>query len=341
MEIVGSYYLVKLLLLLSDNRLSALLFCSTATTLAEQSRDDDREEDEKRRRSGGRTVRVMKKKLDEAYWENEKVRLDYRPVHMNTLDDEMETIPPKARVPEHLHISSELEDTRFIAKEGQSGYEPSDTETEWQETPRHERERKNLSLGAEGPEALNIRNKSPVSLALHQRHASRFELESSSSPPRRRHHRKSPYKPIRPEPDGDDDPIQRNISPLPKPDHGRHLSPYKSDSVGLGVKRSVTALRQRGREKEQHNNFDKTHGRSPSIAEINEMVAEAKFLKDPRGNTNTDTNNIDIASTESILPEEPLKVTVDDDGLRRWLDGRLKELVFIEVAEKAMEEIRV
>ncbi|KAF7812158.1 succinate dehydrogenase [ubiquinone] flavoprotein subunit 1, mitochondrial [Senna tora] len=32
------------------------------------------------------------------YWENEKVRLDYRPVHMNTLDDEMETIPPKARV---------------------------------------------------------------------------------------------------------------------------------------------------------------------------------------------------------------------------------------------------
>eukprot|EP00897_Mesotaenium_endlicherianum_P001541 jgi/Mesen1/1414/ME001303S00466 len=32
------------------------------------------------------------------YWENGKVRLDYRPVHMNTLDDEMDTIPPKARV---------------------------------------------------------------------------------------------------------------------------------------------------------------------------------------------------------------------------------------------------
>ncbi|KAG5241264.1 succinate dehydrogenase [Salix suchowensis] len=32
------------------------------------------------------------------YWENEKVRLDYRPVHMNTLDDEVETFPPKARV---------------------------------------------------------------------------------------------------------------------------------------------------------------------------------------------------------------------------------------------------
>jgi succinate dehydrogenase (ubiquinone) flavoprotein subunit len=32
------------------------------------------------------------------YWEDEKVRLDYRPVHMNTLDDEVETFPPKARV---------------------------------------------------------------------------------------------------------------------------------------------------------------------------------------------------------------------------------------------------
>ncbi|KAF5958275.1 hypothetical protein HYC85_005500 [Camellia sinensis] len=30
------------------------------------------------------------------YWENEKVRLDYRPVHMNTLDDEVESFPPKA-----------------------------------------------------------------------------------------------------------------------------------------------------------------------------------------------------------------------------------------------------
>uniref|UniRef100_A0A803KYD5 Succinate dehydrogenase [ubiquinone] flavoprotein subunit, mitochondrial n=1 Tax=Chenopodium quinoa TaxID=63459 RepID=A0A803KYD5_CHEQI len=32
------------------------------------------------------------------YWENEKVRLDYRPVHMNTLDNEVESFPPKARV---------------------------------------------------------------------------------------------------------------------------------------------------------------------------------------------------------------------------------------------------
>ncbi|KAI5059059.1 hypothetical protein GOP47_0025378 [Adiantum capillus-veneris] len=32
------------------------------------------------------------------YWENGKVQLDYRPVHMNTLDDEVQSFPPKARV---------------------------------------------------------------------------------------------------------------------------------------------------------------------------------------------------------------------------------------------------
>ncbi|CAI5961654.1 unnamed protein product, partial [Closterium sp. NIES-65] len=32
------------------------------------------------------------------YWDNGKVKLDYRPVHMNTLDDQVQTFPPKARV---------------------------------------------------------------------------------------------------------------------------------------------------------------------------------------------------------------------------------------------------
>lgn len=33
-----------------------------------------------------------------SYWEHGKIRLAYRPVHMNTLDDEIESFPPKARV---------------------------------------------------------------------------------------------------------------------------------------------------------------------------------------------------------------------------------------------------
>jgi hypothetical protein len=32
------------------------------------------------------------------FWDKSRVKLDYRPVHMNTLDDEVEPFPPKARV---------------------------------------------------------------------------------------------------------------------------------------------------------------------------------------------------------------------------------------------------
>ncbi|KAL8250858.1 hypothetical protein R6Q59_034551 [Mikania micrantha] len=61
---------------------------------------------EARKESRGAHAREDFSKRDDAnwmkhtlgYWENEKVRLDYRPVHMNTLDDEVETFPPKARV---------------------------------------------------------------------------------------------------------------------------------------------------------------------------------------------------------------------------------------------------
>ncbi|GAA0146526.1 hypothetical protein LIER_06458 [Lithospermum erythrorhizon] len=46
---------------------------------------------------------TLKKRDDEkwmkhilGFWENEEVRLEYRSVQMNTLDDEVETFPPKA-----------------------------------------------------------------------------------------------------------------------------------------------------------------------------------------------------------------------------------------------------
>ncbi|GFY80388.1 succinate dehydrogenase 1-1 [Actinidia rufa] len=39
------------------------------------------------------------------YWENDKVRLDYRPVHMNTLDDEIESFPTQStRILMYLHV---------------------------------------------------------------------------------------------------------------------------------------------------------------------------------------------------------------------------------------------
>ncbi|CAA7387869.1 unnamed protein product [Spirodela intermedia] len=61
---------------------------------------------EARKESRGAHAREDFTKRDDAewmkhslgYWEEEKVRLAYRPVHMNTLDEEIESFPPKARV---------------------------------------------------------------------------------------------------------------------------------------------------------------------------------------------------------------------------------------------------
>ncbi|KAL5099468.1 hypothetical protein RYX36_003795 [Vicia faba] len=132
----------------------------------------------------------------------------------------------------------------FSTKKGRSGYEPSDTETEWQDTPRHERGRKNTNLSPEETKAMSQSNKSPM--ILHKRHPSKFEFEVLSSPsitgsvlnqPRRRHLSKSPYKIRIARDDGNDDDdaslsymsginSSRNFSPLPRPDFGRTVSPY-------------------------------------------------------------------------------------------------------------------
>ncbi|WVZ09491.1 hypothetical protein V8G54_014021 [Vigna mungo] len=190
-------------------------------------------------------------------------------------------------------------------KKGRSGYEPSDTETEWQEIPRHERERRNFTLQ---------RNKSPMT--LHRRHPSRVEHEISSasttSAPRRRHNSKSPYK-LRVAEDvaASSSPLtgldtRRNISPLPRPDLGRTVSPFREQRTEKPhYKRSVTAPRLRIQES--------THGgiindtvlqqrevspfKAPSAGKINEMIAQVKLSNDPR----SDYSSV-LESTDSFQP---------------------------------------
>ncbi|TKY70413.1 Replication factor C subunit 3 [Spatholobus suberectus] len=194
-------------------------------------------------------------------------------------------------------------------KKGRSGYEPSDTETEWQEIPRHERERRNFTLRPEETKALTLRNKNPM--ALHRRN---HEV-STASVPRRRHHSKSPYK-LRVE--GDDaassSPItglntRRNISPLLRPDLGRTVSPF-SGKVGSGLlevtekphlRRAVTAPRLRVQES-SHGGRNKDavptqREASPSVGEINEMIAQVKLSKNPT----SDYSSV-LESTDSIQP---------------------------------------
>ncbi|XP_054823952.1 uncharacterized protein LOC129321962 [Prosopis cineraria] len=186
--------------------------------------------------------------------------------------------------------------SRFSTKDGRSGYEPSDTETEWQQVPRHERGRKNLTLGPEQAKVLNLRNKIPM--ALHRRHPSKFEHEMSSlatasvaSSARRRHQSRSPYRPFRA--DGEALYPLTGLDPLPKPDIGRENLNWRAanrSSEKPNQRRSVTAPRLRGREREP------SHASAPSIGDINEMVAEAKFSRDPVN------DELTITSTESSLP---------------------------------------
>ncbi|MED6181186.1 hypothetical protein PIB30_017160 [Stylosanthes scabra] len=219
-----------------------------------------------------------------------------------------------------------MDNNRFLSQKytAKSGYEPSDTETEWQEVPRHERERKNIALDHQDAKAFNLVSKSP--LALHRRHQynhSKFETEISSptQPRRRQHLSKSPYK-LRIA--GDDDgcnaddhvpspsPIRglntrRNISPLPKPDVGRTVSPYsRKHHVDVervvdkqNYKRSVTAPRLR--EQQRRTPSPMAIGRvlnPPSVGEINEIIAEVKLSDDP----NTLDESMTSTTTESIQP---------------------------------------
>lgn len=115
-------------------------------------------------------------------------------------------------------------------KQRRSGYEPSDTETEWQESPWHDHNNRNNET-SDLVEPDNIKSNLPRNLSplkLSRRQIPKVDYDKGS-PPRtspllRRHgSSKSPYKTRR---DGG-----RNVSPLPKPEHRRHVSPYKQGRV--------------------------------------------------------------------------------------------------------------
>ncbi|KAK3005143.1 hypothetical protein RJ639_017641, partial [Escallonia herrerae] len=144
-------------------------------------------------------------------------------------------------------------------KQRRSGYEPSDTETDWLETPWNEPVKKIADVGSEGPklgssDPAKARKISPLRLSRRTTSAM-FDQEVTSpvktaivSPVRRRHS-KSPHKPRRddagahlptpgtelrrsvspfsPRPGPDVHSVRRNISPFSKSEHWRHVSPYK------------------------------------------------------------------------------------------------------------------
>lgn len=135
--------------------------------------------------------------------------------------------------------ASQFHSSSILSKQRRSGYEPSDTETDFQESPLRDTEKDDKV--SEGPNLdFNLpRNTSP--LRHSRRHSLRFEFGGFSprknptdgGSARRRHSSKSPYKPSRREDSNVRSPLKvldynGNISPLSKPQMGTYLSPYEN-----------------------------------------------------------------------------------------------------------------
>lgn len=101
-----------------------------------------------------------------------------------------------------------------IMKQSRSGYEPSDTETERNEPPWNQFNKKSIELNS----GIHKMSSDLNPLRLSRRHSSKFDPEGLP-PPRR--HSKSPYKTRR----DDGNPRSPSPGPLPLPP-GRNTGPF-------------------------------------------------------------------------------------------------------------------
>ncbi|GFY86412.1 ATPase family associated with various cellular activities [Actinidia rufa] len=128
----------------------------------------------------------------------------------------------------------------LATKQRRSGYEPSDTETEWLETPWHGFNRINGDLDSDGwPDLTSDRGRNTSPLKLSWRLSAKFKdglsspIKPSKATPVQRRHSKSPYK--RRRDDGNVDSttpvsdVRRNVSPFSPErdlDSRRNVSPF-------------------------------------------------------------------------------------------------------------------
>ncbi|KAL3525365.1 hypothetical protein ACH5RR_013737 [Cinchona calisaya] len=214
------------------------------------------------------------------------------------------------------HVRGAMQ-TRISAhmKQRRSGYEPSDTETEWQESPWNEADQNDEEKLSSNDAA---RNKSPFSRRTIQNTEfdRSYPLRASMASPARRRYSKSPYEFSR---DEGNEVVNRPVSPFSKSERRRYVSPYKTNNNDVSKvsdtssysRRSATAPRQRLKEKElikingnisplkrnlSRKERDGSHKQAPSGGEINEMLANVKIARAP-------TEEVpNLESTDSIAP---------------------------------------
>ncbi|KAL5557325.1 hypothetical protein UlMin_039561 [Ulmus minor] len=203
-----------------------------------------------------------------------------------------------------------------LSKQRRSGYEPSDTETDFHESPWQDLNPKKEALVSLGPR-LDF-DSDPLKIS--RWHATRFDFDAVSprkapatSPARRRHSSKSPYKPRRDEDDvlpalkipnsngnvkshkfgKEDHNLDELVYSNRKQNHRMVANPQLVEVSRLSKKpnyskRSVTAPRVRPKEKDDPTSkkserttspLPKANGKLPSVGEINEMIANAKLSR--------------------------------------------------------------
>ncbi|KAL6011362.1 hypothetical protein ACLOJK_001808 [Asimina triloba] len=149
----------------------------------------------------------------------------------------------------------------LAVKQRRSGYEPSDTESEWQESPLHGLKKDNYWVSERELDAQHLKTtfgstlNTTDPLVNHQRYSSmrgsdfHSSVKSSRTIPYPRSKSKSPYKTR-----GDDglkgSRLQRNGSPIEVSEPRRHISPYEvregeEDAVNIKLKGSYRKPKQR------------------------------------------------------------------------------------------------
>lgn len=198
------------------------------------------------------------------------------------------------RSPRHGRTSHSYSST--LSKYRRSGYEPSDTETDFQESPWREHGQSNETLVSEGPRLMEFdlqRKTSPLNLS--RRQSSRFELDDSSprknnveSPARRRYNSKSPYKPRRDDDDDDDEVYSHvprtlssdfigNVSPLSKSVSSRFHSPYEPRREGNNS--DEDEIVKPSRKQNQRMSAMEDEGEQPQLLEVTRWTKKPNYSR--------------------------------------------------------------
>ncbi|KAF8377918.1 hypothetical protein HHK36_031306 [Tetracentron sinense] len=193
-------------------------------------------------------------------------------------------------------------------KQRRSGYEPSDTESEWQETPCHDLKNGNHRQDGALISGRPVRNTSPLS--LNQRYSLKPDhdlyspvIASKITPPRRRNS-KSPYKGrnevnvVPPKSNS------RNISPLTKSERRRHISPYKTgrEEPATGNEEFMSSGRKQN-QRLPHKYLDsEENGTNLQLQEASRVSEKSNYsrrsVSAPKARTGDKEQHINIGHTE-------------------------------------------